>query len=561
MSVKYPFTYSGFQYAKRCVDGQEVISQITLATCKRFFKDLDRIKNDPECPFYFDYEKSERYLTLVQKFKHVKGRDWKSELITYEPWQNFFFACIMGFMSKKTGRRRFRSVFLEVARGNAKSTMSSQAGLYFLALDGEVGPDIFCASTKKDAARIVFDASRDMALRNESFLKSTKTEVQMHKLLHSPSSGVMKPVASDSKNMDGWNPSLIIGDEIHEWNRKLYDVLDSSLTKRNDSMFLMITTAGLSTEGIGYETHCYSEKVIRGEVEDDTWFGLIYTLDKGDDWQNPKVWSKANPNWGVSVDAVNLEAKAKKAAETPASQLSFKVKHLNLWQNQTAPFFNLDKWDLCTDKSLKIENFRGEKCFLGIDLAAKVDLCALVYIFRKNGKYYKFFKAYLPQAKIDDNRNVMYRRWVDEGYLNVHPGEVINFEKIQDEIIADSKIYKIVTAFYDPWSANETGQRLIKERVEAAEFRMTTQNFSEPMKKMDALIREGKMVHDGNPVARWCYGNVEVKYDANDNVFPRKNHERLKIDIAVASFMPMAGWISDQGKEQVYESRGLRHIG
>jgi phage terminase large subunit-like protein len=441
------------------------------------------------------------------------------------------------------------------------SAIASILGLYFLALDGELGAEVLCASTKKDAARIVFDSSRAMAKANPKFLKYTKTTVQQHQIKHDPTGGIMKPLSSDSKSQDGLNPNLIIGDEVHEWNHSLYGVLDSAMTKRDDSLFFMITTAGFNTDGIGFENHSYSEKILNGTIEDDTWFTTIYTIDEGDDWEKEETWKKANPNYGISVDPINFEAKCKKAKETPFNKTNFLVKHLNQWQNQASPFFNLADWDACEDTELKVEQFFREKCMTGLDLAQKCDLVSQIYLFKKDGIYYAFDRSHIPEAKLADERNINLAKWKVEGWLGTHEGEVIDFEKIQNDVIDMCKVqHDCVDVLYDPWSANETGQRIMKENISAKEFRMTTQNLSEPMKKLDALLKSRKFRHNGSPLFRWCIGNVVAKPDANENVFPRKSHERLKIDLAVALFMALGGWIADGEEGSIYEERGIRVV-
>ena len=558
---KYPKVRNGYHYADQIRKGEIDVCVHVKNCVDRFFSDIEKSKQD-DCEFYFDPEKAERFLRLVQRFKHVKGANWKSPYIIFEPWQCFIFMYLMGFMLKATKRRRFRTAYVEVPRGNGKSAIVSQTGLYFLSLDKELGPEVVCAATKKDQARIVFDDARKMALSNKSFTLKTSTKVLAHTIIHEPSGGIMKPIASDSKSLDGLNPSLIIGDETHEWRQELYGVLDSATAKRDDSLFFMISTAGLSTETIGHENHVYTKRVLAGEVEDDTWFGIIYTLDEGDDPYDENNWSKANPNWGVSVDPRNFEAKAKKSKETPVSKVNFLVKHLNQWQDAGDPFFNKEKYKQCK-REIKLEDFYGQNCYMALDLASKIDLTAKSYVFKDTeaGKpfYYFFDKAWIPEARLRDSRNAKYEKWRDQGILTVFPGEVNDFEKIQESIyIDDNNNFRINAVHCDPWSANETIQRLQKEFIDVYEFRMTTGNLSEPMKKLDALIRELRMAHDGNELAQWNMFNVVARIDANENVFPRKEHARFKIDIAVSRIMAIAGFINDELNQSVYENQDIR---
>ena len=550
----YPFTRKGYEYALN-VSSAVIIANEAVRNCvKRFFSDMERIDNG-ECDFYFDKDAAERYLRLVQKFKHVKGNNWKSPYIVYEPWQCFLFMYLMGMMLKASGRRRFRSAYVQVPRGQGKSALASQMGLYFISLDGEEGPEVICASTKKDAARIVFDSSRFMAMKNPSYLKNTGTRVLAHTIVHDKSNGIMKPVASDSQSMDGLNPSLIVGDEIHEWKRNLYDVLDSSLTKRDDSLFFMISTAGLSTDGIGHEIYAYSKKVLSGDVDDETWFSMIWEMDQDDDWQDPEVWKKVNPNWGISVDPVNFEAKAKKAQETPASKYNFLVKHLNSWQNSHAPFFSVDHYDKC-DSSATFADMKGQDCFGGVDLASKVDLASVSLVFKPE-KYLILNQSWLPEAAMMNNKNAKYERWVDEGHIRLVPGEVIDYDLIEKYIMECFEEYKMHDCMLDPWQAQQMIQNLEKENKPVSEFRMNTSNLSEATKELDAAIRSNNLIHNGSGLFRWCLSNVVCKFDAAQNVYPRKENERLKIDEAISSIMGVAAWINQELEESVYEHRGV----
>jgi len=566
-ALDHPNCFVGMKYAEDVRDNPLNYCVKIGYAVQRFFKDIERVEKDETCPYTIDIDKAERFLKLVQQFEHVKGANWKSKCILYEPWQKFAFLNLFMFYRKETNRRRFRNAAFFWPRGNAKSAVASQVGLYFLSLDGEVGPEVVCASTKKDAARIVFDSAKAMAEKNKSFLKNTKTRPLAHTLLHPPSNGVMKPLSSDAKSQDGLNPSLILGDEIHEWTRALYDVLDSSMTKRDDSLFVMISTAGFNTEGIGHEIFAYTVRVLKGEVEDDTWYGNIYDAEEEkENWEDVEVWKRANPNWGISVDPINFEAKAKKAVQTPASKNNFLVKHLNIWTNQASPYFDLESWDACAVEGLTLDSMGGERCFMSMDLATKIDLCPYVFLFRSKDKETEKFiytlidKSYLPEKRLEDERNTSYRRWVDEGWLIKHEGAVIDYEKLEADIHNDYKQHKVNSLMYDPWNATATAQSLEKKRVDLTEYKMTTGNLSEPMKQLDAVIRSKQIRHNGSPLLRWCLSNVVAKEDPNGNVFPRKDHDRLKIDPIVAAIMAMGGWINEEQNTSVYEERGVRFI-
>lgn len=220
----------------------------------------------------------------------------------------------------------------------------------------------------------------------------------------------------------------------------------------------------------------------------------------------------------------------------------------------------LEHWDKCEDKTLKIEDFYGSKCNLGIDLASKIDLTSLFYIFKKEGIYYLFDKSFIPEERLKEVRSALYDECVAKGYLIATKGDAINHAFIKENVIDDSRKYKIATAMYDPWNATEFSQDLTAQRINMMEFRMVTANLTEPTKTLDALMREGKLRHNGSPLLRWCLSNVVCKEDPAGNVFPKKSHERLKIDPIVACLMALAGWTHCEEEESVYENSGIRFL-
>lgn len=559
----------GHQYALDIVSGKIVACVHIINSCKRYLGDLEQERNDPECTFYFSKDKAERFLKLAQTFKHIKGR-WKTPNIVFEPWQCFVFMNVFGFLLHETGERRFRSAHVEVARGNGKSALMSICALYVLGLDNPKGNEVYSAATGKDQARIVFDSARAMARGNPEFLEHTGIEVQQHKLIHDDSNSFMRPLSSESTTLDGLIPALAVIDELHAHkNRGVFDVIDSAMSKRDDSLMFVITTAGFDTTNIGYSQSKYAQKIAAKEVEDETFFSMVYTLDEDDDPFDENNWIKPNPNWGISVDPKNFKSKALKAQAQPESLNNFLVKHLNVWTNAMSPYYSVAKW-----KELKsvqeLEDFKGKTCFIGVDLASKIDICSFSIMFRdrefienedgeevKQDAYYVFNKNFCPEATIAESNNELYPKWVKDGHLIATKGEAINYEKLESIMLQLSREYNIEGVLFDPWNATEFAQRMMKEDIEMIEMRMNTGNLSEPMKRLEALIRTKDIFHNGNGLDAWSLGNVVAKEDANDNVFPRKDSEKLKIDPIIAMIMALAGWLKDEAQESIYNERGI----
>ena len=552
--LEHPNCHRGHDYALRVASKEIVACSYIIGACQRYLDDLEE-----DILWYFDRDKAEKYLRLVQKFPHVIGK-WETETIIYADWQCWAFMNIMGFISTETGERRFRTAHIEVPRGSGKSAMASQAALFFLALDDPNGNHISCVATKKDQARIVLDSAREMANRAESYRKVTGVKVLAHKVVHDKSNSHISALSSETNSNDGRADILSVVDELHAMKRKTFEVVDSGMSKRTDSLLLCITTAGYDVDGVGHSQSVYAKKVALREAKDDAFFSVVYTIDEGDDIYAENTWRKANPNYGISVDPTNFRSKARKAQEQPQDEANFKIKHLNIWVSEAFAFFDTSYWKKCAEPQLKLDDFIGEKCYVGIDLASKIDLTSIIYIFKREGIYYIFDRTFIPEQTVKEVRSDIYDESIAKGFLIKTTGNAINHRKIKEVIVEDSKKFKFIEAMYDPWNATEFSQDLTDEKIEMCEFRMNTSNLSEPTKTLDALIREGKIRHNGSPLLAWSIGNVVCKEDAAGNIFPRKSHEKLKIDPIVAMIMALAGWTHSEENESLYETSGIRFI-
>ncbi len=551
---KHPFCAKGHKYAEDIVSGRIVACKYIKASCSKYLWEVA----DTTHSWTFDADEAEKYLRSVQKFEHVIGH-WPTKNIVYEPWQCWVWMNIMGFKDKVTGFRRFRIAHVEIARGNAKSAMASQCALYFLALDNPNGNLISTVATKKDQARIVLDSARLMARKNSSFLKHTGVKVLAHTIVHSKSGSQVRALASEHSGLDGLNDILAILDELHAMKRDTFEVIYSGMSKRSDSLTLCITTAGQDVHSVGHSQSAYAKKVSLGFV-DEQFFAAVYCLDDGDDWEDESVWIKPNPNLGVSVDVNSLRAKIMKALETPADIPNIKIKHMNMWISEAQAFYSLEAWDKCYDPNLKIEDFYAKPCRTGLDLASHIDITSHAILMRdKDGIYSIWDKSYLPEETIRMSKNVLYDDCVARGFLISTPGAAINYDFIRNEAEELAKKIRIVACLYDAWNATETAQKL-SNKIEMIKISMNVANLSEPMKKLDALMRAGKIRHNGSPLLRWCLGNVVAKEDHNGNVFPRKSHTKLKIDPIIAILMSLAGWLQTEEIESVYEVRGIRTL-
>lgn len=542
------------RYSEGVVSGLIPACKYVRQACQRQIDDLA----SPPSGYQFDEAKATRVCAFVELVPHIRGPlASRGELITLADWQVFILTAVFGWVDDE-GHRRFRRVYVEVPRGNGKSSLSSPVGLYMLALDGEAGAEVYSAATTRDQARIVFRDAQAMARKMPKFTAKFGIDITAQAIVQLKSSSSFKALSADGHTLDGLNIHLAIVDELHAHkSRDVYDVLETGIGKRPQSLLWLITTAGSNKHGICYEVRDYVLKVLAGTAEDaaaDATFGIVYTVDDGDDHFDEATLKKANPNWGISVDPKVVLQTASKARTVATARANYLTKHLNIWVDANEALYDTEHWRRCEDKSLSEADFAQDESVIALDLASKIDIAAKLNVYKRQqgGKdhFYVFPTFYLPRAAIEEDRHPMYRGWEMQGDLISTAGETIDFAVIEDEIRLEVPGREIRAVVADPWQAQHMISNLQRDNFPADEFRQTVANMSEATKTLDALMREGRIHHPGNAVLNWMIGNVVGHFDAKDNVYPRKELPGNKIDGAVALIMGL-GWFlaKDEGPE------------
>lgn len=549
------------QYARDVVAGVEVACKWVRLACQRQLKDLARQGSD-SFPYVFDRERANRVCRFAELMPHTKGR-WGTKLIVLVAWQCFVLTTVYGWVDVE-GFRRFRTGYTEVPRKSAKSTLSSIVGLWMVGPDDEPGAEVYAAATTRKQAELVFRDAQRMARRTPGYRQRWNVEVSAEAVSRPDEGSTFKALSADADTLDGLNPHCAIIDEFHAHpTREVFDVLDSATGARRQALIWIITTAGFNRAGVCFEMRTYLCKVLEGQFEDETLFGLIYTVDDGDDPFDPRTWQKANPMWGVSVIEKDMAAMARRAKRSAQSLANFLTKRLNVWVSADKVWMNMQAWDACADESLKVEQFAGEPCVMALDLASKTDVAAKLLLFRREGTYYAFLRGYLPSEAVESEINANaahYAGWHAEDRLVLTEGSIIDFDVIKADVLTDARRFDVQTIAYDPFQATKLVTELLGERLPMVEFGATVRNFSDPMKELEALVLSGKLRHDGDPVLGWMVSNVVCHHDLKGNIFPRKQTPENKIDGAVGLIMALGIWLREPVTQSVYESRGIAFV-
>lgn len=538
-------------YAARVLDGSQLACKWVKLACQRQRDDLKRWKEDG--PFVWDPEAASRACRFIELLTHTKG-ELAGQRIKLEPWQVLILTTAFGWRRREDGGRRFRRVYIEVARGNGKSCLSSGVALYCLVADNEPGAEVYSFATTRDQAKIVFGDAKRMAETNLPLRKRFGLEV-LANALYVPSTGsTFQAKSAEGSTLDGLNTHLAVVDELHAHKtRAVYDVVETSLGKRRSSLLWCITTAGFDTSGICYEVRTMSTRVLERQAVDETQFAIIYTADEEDNWTTLEALEKANPNWGVSVRPEMILSLLAKAKALPSAINNFKTKHLDIWCSASNAWMDMGAWAQCEDHSLRLEDFEGERCIIGLDLGSKNDMTAKVKVFpiETDGptRYAIFCDFYLPERAVENAVNSQYSGWAEEGLLHVTPGAMTDLNVVEEDLREDLSRFNVEAVVYDPWQATQMATALSEDDAPMVECRMTVQNMSDPMKSVEALVLDRRLLHDGNPILTWMMGNVVAKLDAKDNIFPRKERYEQKIDGVIALIMAMGNALADDNDD------------
>jgi phage terminase large subunit-like protein len=536
-----------------------------VLACERNARDRARERTEA-FPYWFDGEAAIAICAAAEQFPHIKGPKAKViglddegrpmwQTIQLEPWQCWVLTTLFGWLAVDSNLRRFRTGLILVPRKNAKSTIAAVILLFMLGPDGEMGAECYSAATTRPQSKVVASMAYVMAQRTPAYREffGVKLGGASFKTLEIPElASTLGPLAGDAGTLDGLNVHCATVDELHAHRtRDMWDVLETATGARDESLLLPISTAGVNIAGICYEQLTYVEKILQGVLHDETYFGVNYTIDEGDDWTSPESWKKANPNYGISVSPEDLARKAKKAKASPAAINNFLTKHLNVWVRGASPWMPMPEWHACGDPSLRIEAFAGVPCWIGVDLAEVRDIASLVALFKPEpNRYVVFSRNYLPKDTIDLSPVAQYSGWVHEGHLIETDGNVADYLRLEDDIVTWCQTLNVQAVCFDRALAAmmmQSLQRKLGGTPEILVVNQNVENMNPAMQALERLVMCGDLQHTADPVLTWMASNVVVERNFKDEIYPRKAGGKFsanKIDGVMATLTAL--WVAER---------------
>jgi phage terminase large subunit-like protein len=463
---------------------------------------------------------------FLEKLPHVEGR-WATPTITLAPVQVWLVATLFGWRTRATGGRRFSMAYIGAARKFAKSTLAAGIALYCLTCEGEAGPQVIIAATTGQQAEKVFRPAREMVRRTPDLRSAFGLEAWAHAITCADNGGFIQTINAKGSTQDGWNPYLVVLDELHAHpSPALFNVLRSSFGSRPNQLLLIITTAGFNIAGVCYEQQTLVQKILEGTVEVDHYFGVIFAIDDGDDPLDEGVWLKANPLLGVTPTLEKMREYAAEAKQSPSSLSEFVTKRCNRWSGAAQAWLNLAKWDACADPSLQLEAFAGERVWIGLDLSDCNDMTAAVLVFAREREVVVFPYFYLPAELVGSapaGVTAHYTAWARAGLLELTDGNAIDHGRIAGDVRAWASRFDVQAVVGDRYQSAQLMTGLATDGIPAVTVPKNAVTWTPPAQELEKRVLAGTLRHTGHAVLRWNAANVCVSRRLDKSLVTKKD--------------------------------------
>lgn len=534
------------EYAKLVVSGKKIAGRSEILACQRHLDDLKKSKTK-EFDYKFDIEESEKSLNIANELTIGEGEEVQK--LKTRGFQNFIIGSLHGWKQKKTGNRRFREAYIQIARQNGKSFLAGEEGIQFSGFSSYKEGRIICAATKQDQAQIVWDEIRKFIEYDEDLNELYKITTSDNTIKSLITGTTIKPVGRDTKSMDGFRSILAIPDEYHAHkNNQVYKLLQGGQRNVKNGLILAITTAGFNLNGPCYDHYKMCKAVLEGVLIKETQFVFITEMDPEDDVWDYRNWAKANPlllfNEDYSINMAEVKAMSEVAADVKfkggQELVDFQTKWLNIWVTwKLGALVDLKHWKLCeSDKT--IADMKGRECYLGFDLSSGGDLTSIALIFLlEDNKIYIYSHSFMPELRLEEHEktdDAPYRQWVNEKLLTLTTGNfgiktdykfiISHLERLMKDYNLD-----IVGCGYDPANASAFLSDLSDLlNCDITEVKQTAAELNDCTDDFRLSVKAKQVQYDkSNSLLTWSIINAEVTQDSGNRikVFKEKTESRI----------------------------------
>lgn len=485
----------------------------------------------------------ERAVKFLQLLKHPKSKAAHGRF-ELAPWQERIVRRVYGD-TDDNGERRVKTVFMLLPRGNRKTSLG--AGL---ALLHTVGPEripggqVVSAAVDRKQARIAFEEAQGIILQAKTLVAATQVRDARNRIEHRKSGAIYEAISAEAGGQHGRTPSFVLADELHAWRGDaLWNVLRTGVTKTAGSLLWIITTAGAGQENLVFDLYQYARKIAAGEIDDPGFLPILFETPADADWKDEAVWQAANPGLAYGFpDIEGLRQLVREAEHRPSQIDAFRQLHLNVWLDGAAtPRLDMAMYDAAGTEPIDIEEFEGETCWLGVDMAQVNDLSAVVAAFKDDdGGVTVVPWFFLPDATLrrrQERDGLPWATWRKQEHVIATEGDVTDDRRVEDVIRECCERFRVEEIALDPVGCRPLINRLLDDGLPAVEHRQGMLSMSPAVKATERAILSGKFRHGGHPVLRWNFANVVAVEDDAGNVKYSKRRSADKIDGAIAAVM------------------------
>jgi phage terminase large subunit-like protein len=548
-----------FQYAADVRSGKIITGKRIKQAVERFYGWIETAEADG---YILDHEKGMHPINFFPAFlNHTKGK-LAGKPFHLSPFQQFTIYNLFGWVDN-SGKRRISTVYDKRAKKNGKTAEMAGLGLYCMSFDLEMEAEIYVGATKEAQAKLCVKQAKQFISSPVSNKKLEKMGfyVRQSELGFTKTSSIMMALGGDSKTQDGINAHVAIIDEYHAHKDDgVKENLESSSVQRLQPITYHITTAGTNIASVckNYEDSVID--VLEGRKKDDHLWVMIHDLDDGDDWEDSNVWFKANPLLGDGLDIDQIEREFIKAKNQPSKIPNFKTKHLNMWVDAPQIWIPNEIWKRNKVSEIPLNKFTTFGSYAALDLSITTDITAFVVLSEpdENSQRYIVPFFFCPEDTIERRSKedrVPYRYWRDHGFLIATPGEVVDYNIVEDHIKQAFPKYNIIRLEVDRYNATSIINNLDEAGYEVSYFNQSIANMSFPTKTFEKEVYEGKILHDGNPILEWMLSGCVIIADANENIKVHKgqsNKHGKRVDGIIAAIMALGGSMSPKEEESKY---------
>lgn len=509
--------------------------------------------------YVYDAKAAEEKIKFIEKHcRHVEGDLYGEPLVLPEQFKDNILRPIFG-LKRKNSKRLIRMVYIQMPRKNAKTTMMAAVELALLFNDGEPSAQVYNCAGDDEQANLLFTAAKKM-IDLDPVLRKVSKRFQSS-IVYKDS--FIKKITSKSDTKHGFNTHAWIYDELHvAKNRDLYDTLKTSMGQRSNPLGIMITTPGIDKMSICYNRYEYTNKILSGAIEDDTFWGVVYESSNEADIYAEETWRQSNPLYDYSENLRETIASEAKEVENDTSlENTFRRLRLGQWTSSETKWLKTELWTSLIGQISK-EQYEGDIVWLGLDLSASSDLTSLCRLFDDDGVLVPFWDLWIPEAAAEQYEkkfNIPYSIWAKQGFINICPGNTINFRSVEEKILEISDTHSLKVVGYDEWNSRDLATRLQEKYGIETIINPQGYRLSNALKKIKEKIMSAGFLHDGNPVVTWALDNVMIKENDEQNikiVKPRTTgaSERIekKIDPIISLAMAVNEWMIDTPGSSVY---------